>query len=239
LRWNFVFQRPQHLLSRCALDRRVVFFEEPRHDGGDPELEIGDTDYGVRTIVPHLPARLTIEQAERVLRKMVDKVLGDLRAPHPVLWYYTPMPIAFTEHVDASAVVYDCMDELTMFQGASPLLGQREKLLLARADVVFTGGHSLYEYKRDVHHNIHPFPSSVDVAHFAQARESVADPADQAEIPHPRVGFCGVIDERMNTELVAELADARPDLHMVMIGPVAKIDAAALPRRANIPWLGP
>jgi UDP-galactopyranose mutase len=234
-----VFQRPQHLLSRCALERRVVFFEEPQYDGGEPELEASENDCGVLTIVPHLPARMAIEQAEQVQRKMIDHVLGELHAPHPVLWYYTPMPITFTEHVNATAVVYDCMDELTMFHGASPLLGQREKRLLARADVVFTGGHSLYEYKQHVHHNIHPFPSSVDAAHFAQARELVADPSDQAAIPHPRVGFFGVIDERMNTRLIAELADARPDLHIVMIGPHAKIDPAALPRRANIHWLGP
>jgi glycosyltransferase involved in cell wall biosynthesis len=238
LRWNFVYQRPQHLLSRCARDRRVVFFEEPQHDGGEPELEVRETESGVLTIVPHLPPNMAVEQAESVQRKMIDHLLGELRAPHPVLWYYTPMPIAFTDHVKAKAIVYDCMDELSLFHGAPPVLGRRERRLLDRADVVFTGGHSLYEYKRDTHHNIHPFPSSVDVPHFAQARELVDDPADQADIPHPRVGFFGVIDERMNVTLLEELADARPELHIVMIGPVVKIDPATLPRRPNIHWLG-
>ncbi|MDX2088703.1 MAG: glycosyltransferase family 1 protein [Kofleriaceae bacterium] len=239
LRWNFVFQRPQHLLSRCAADRRVVFFEEPLHDVATPELEISATESGVLTSVPHLPANLPSEDAEDIQRRMIDHVLDELDAPEPLLWYYTPIPIAFTEHLNAIAIVYDCMDELTMFHGASPLLGHREKRLLARADVVFTGGHSLYEHKRGVHHNIHPFPSSVDVPHFARAREPGDEPADQAAIPPRRVGFFGVIDERLNVDLIAELADARPDLHFVMIGPTAKIDPTALPRRNNIHWLGP
>jgi glycosyltransferase involved in cell wall biosynthesis len=238
LRWNFVYQRPQHLLSRCARDRRVVFFEEPKLDGGEPELEVTETDCGVLTVVPHLPAEMTQEASEQVQRTMIDHVLAELAVPHPVLWYYTPMPIAFTDHVKAKAVVYDCMDELSMFHGAPPVLGRREKQLLDRADVVFTGGHNLYEYKRNHHHNIHPFPSSVDVPHFAKARDLVDDPEDQADIPHPRVGFFGVIDERMNVGLISELADARPDLHVVMIGPVVKIDPASLPQRPNIHWLG-
>ena len=238
LRWNFVYQRPQHLLSSCARDRRVVFFEEPQFDGGEPELEVADTDCGVLTVVPHLPPGMSTEAAEHVQRKMIDHVLAEVNAQQPVLWYYTPMPIVFTDHVKASAVVYDCMDELSMFHGASPVLGRREAQLLDRADVVFTGGHNLYEYKRRSHHNIHPFPSSVDVPHFAKARELIDDPADQVDIPHPRVGFFGVIDERMDIALIAELADARPDLHFVMIGPVVKIDPKSLPQRSNIHWFG-
>jgi UDP-galactopyranose mutase len=130
------------------------------------------------------------------------------------------------------------MDELSLFHGAPPSLAEDEKRLLARANVMFTGGHSLYAHKRDLHHNIHAFPSSVDVPHFAGARELQDDPPDQAEIPHPRVGYFGVIDERMDMALIEELADARPELQLVMIGPVAKIDPATLPRRSNIHWLG-
>lgn len=238
LRWKFVYQRPQHLLSRCARDRRVVFFEEPIYDAGEPELELADNDSGVLVVVPHLPPGTSVEQAELVQRKMIDHVLHELAMPDPVLWYYTPMAMGFTDHVAARAVVYDCMDELSLFHGAPPALTQREKQLMARADVVFTGGHSLYEYKKSHHQNIHPFPSSVDVPHFAQARELIEEPADQADIPHPRVGFFGVVDERMDIELLEKLADARPDLQLVMIGPVVKIDPAKLPQRSNIHWLG-
>jgi UDP-galactopyranose mutase len=150
------------------------------------------------------------------------------------------MAIAFTHHVKPRVIVYDCMDELALFHNAPAVLKDREALLLKHADVVFTGGHSLYEYKRShsQHRNIHPFPSSVDVPHFARARHAIADPADQAAIPHPRIGFFGVIDERMDLALITELADQRPDLQLVMLGPVVKIAPDSLPQRPNLHWLG-
>ena len=238
LRWQFVFQRPQHLLSRCAKSRRVVFFEEPMHDSNEAEVEINETTSGVITVVPHVPASYNPDLVEKVLKRMVDVVVEELDLGKPVLWYYTPMALGFTDHIEASAVVYDCMDELSLFKGAPPALTQRERRLFERADVVFTGGQSLYEHKRNQHHNIHPFPSSVDVNHFAHARDLVDDPPDQAAIPHPRVGYFGVVDERLNYDLLREMADARPDLQFVMIGPVVKVDFNDLPKRPNIHWLG-
>ena len=238
LRWNFVYQRPQHLLSRCARDRDVVFFEEPELDGRLPELEIRDMPGGVRVVTPHLPRGLSEQATRQALRGLVDQLLAEVRTSDLVLWYYTPIALGFTDHLKARAVVYDCMDELSMFHGAPPSLAAFEARLLQRADVVYTGGQSLYEYKRHLHHNIHAFPSSVDVPHFARARELQDDPPDQADIAHPRLGFFGVIDERMNLGLLEELADARPELQLVMLGPVVKIDPASLPRRPNIHWLG-
>jgi glycosyltransferase involved in cell wall biosynthesis len=243
LRWNFVFQRPQHLLSRCAREHDVVFFEEPVFDAQEPELAVSTSDQGVRVAVPHLAPGTPAETAEAALRRMVDRVVQhELKGERPVLWYYTPMATAFTDRLRPRAVVYDCMDELSLFKGAPAVLKEREKLLLAEADVVFTGGHSLYEHKRaqSQHRNIHPFPSSVDVPHFARARqrEQVPEPPDQAEIPAPRVGFFGVIDERLDVELVGELAEMRPDLQIVLIGPVVKIDPADLPRQPNLHYLG-
>jgi UDP-galactopyranose mutase len=240
LRWNFVYQRPQQLLSRCARDHRVVFFEEPVFDTVAPVLELSAPGDGVTVAVPHLPPGLSAADAEAAQRKMLDRMLYQLDQPRPVLWFYTPMAIGFTHHLKARAVVYDCMDELSLFQGAPPELAAREAQLLRDADVVFTGGHSLYEHKRasSSHRNIHAFPSSVDVPHFAQARDAQAEPDDQVDLPRPRIGFFGVIDERMDLGLITELADARPDLQLVMIGPVVKIDPASLPRRANLHWLG-
>jgi UDP-galactopyranose mutase len=148
------------------------------------------------------------------------------------------MALSFTTHLTPDAVVYDCMDELSGFAGAPAELKTYEAELLKRADLVFTGGQSLYEAKRHTHDNIHPFPSSVDVEHFAQARRIGSDPEDQADIPHPRLGFFGVIDERMDLELLAGIAAARPAWHFVMLGPVVKIDPAVLPRRPNIHYLG-
>jgi UDP-galactopyranose mutase len=169
---------------------------------------------------------------------LLDQLLEAQEIDEYVAWYYTPMMLGFSAHLRPRVTVYDCMDELSAFRGAPPELRERERELFARADLVFTGGHTLYEAKRAQHGDVHAFPSSVDVAHFAQARQLIADPADQAAIPHPRIGYCGVIDERMDLELIADVAAARPEWHLVMLGPVVKIDPATLPSAANIHWLG-
>jgi UDP-galactopyranose mutase len=148
------------------------------------------------------------------------------------------MARAVTRHLRPRAVIYDCMDELTAFAGAPANLRDHEQELLSVADVVFTGGQTLYEHKRHCHSNVHAFPSSVDVAHFAKARTAQDDPADQAGIAHPRLGFFGVIDERLDIELLARVAELRPDWHLVLVGPIAKIDPASLPVAANIHYLG-
>jgi UDP-galactopyranose mutase len=171
-------------------------------------------------------------------RDLLDDLIEREGIGEYIAWYYTPMALPFSEHLRPTAVVYDCMDELSSFKGAPAVLKDRESALLARADLVLTGGQSLYEAKRHQHQNIHPFPSSVDVYHFAQARRVTTDPADQAGIPHPRLGFFGVIDERMDVDLLADVAEARPDWHLVMLGPVVKIDRAMLPSRPNIHYLG-
>jgi glycosyltransferase involved in cell wall biosynthesis len=134
--------------------------------------------------------------------------------------------------------VYDCMDELSGFAGAPPGLREQEAQLMKRADLMTTGGYSLYEAKRALHPNVHPFPSSVDVAHFRRARTATAEPPDQASLPRPRLGFFGVIDERMDLALLAGVAAARPQWQLVLVGPVVKIDAARLPRAANVHYLG-
>jgi glycosyltransferase involved in cell wall biosynthesis len=244
LRWDFVYQRPQQLLSRCARERRVFFIEEPAFDSPVPHLEIDNREGRLWIVVPHLPDRLdgskglTEEAIQRQLQELMDQLLLGQRIRQYVLWYYTPMALDFSRHLEPLAVVYDCMDELSAFKGASPLMKEREAELLRRADLVFTGGQSLYEAKREMHPQVHLFPSSVDAAHFAKARQSLQDPADQAGIAHPRFGFFGVIDERMDLELIDGIAAARPDWQLVMIGPVVKIDPAQLPRRPNIHYLG-
>jgi UDP-galactopyranose mutase len=238
LRWDFVYQRPQHLLSRCAETRRVFFFEEPVHDGGPLRLEVKERGR-VRVVVPHLPEGLTSDVArEAAMRSMVERMLADNGVSDYVLWYYTPMALRFTRHLRPRAVVYDCMDELSAFKGASPLLRGLESELMSRADLVFTGGQSLYEAKRGRHPRVYAFPSSIDAEHFGRARAMSEEPEDQLGIPHPRLGFFGVIDERLDIELLDEVSRMRPEWQLVMIGPVVKIDPAALPRRANIHYLG-
>jgi len=233
LRWNFVFQRPQHLMTRCAADRRVFFFEEPIYGETAPRLELHRTD-GITVVVPHLPRGADTE----VLRGLVDELIRREGIRRYVLWYYTPMAMGYTSHLMPEAVVYDCMDELSAFAHAPAELKIHEAELLRRANVMFTGGQSLYEAKRTAHPNVHPFPSSVDVAHFARARRIDADPPDQAGITGPRLGFFGVIDERMDIDLLDGVARARPDWQLVLLGPIVKIDPASLPQHANIHYLG-
>lgn len=239
LRWDFVYQRPQHLLSRCVQERRVFFIEEPVVESIESWwLEVSQRECGVWVVVPHLPDWVSNELRTTMHQSLMDELFQEHAIAKPILWYYTPAALSFTHHLQPSAVVYDCMDELSAFQGASFALGELERQLFQRADVVFTGGQSLYEAKQHLHHNIHAFPSNIDAAHFAQARTFTADPSDQQDIPHPRLGFYGVIDERMDLDLLDGIAQAKPDWHLVIIGPVVKIDPDLLPHHSNVHYLG-
>ena len=241
LRWDFVLQRPQHLMSRAAASHRVVFLEEPlAAEGGTASLRTRMAAEGVLVATPLLPAGLDAAAADAAQRRLLDRLLAGLDAPLAVAWYYTPMALAFAGHLRPAVTVFDSMDELSAFRGASPRLLLLERRLLRQADLVFTGGRSLHEAKRHLHADVHLFPSSVEVAHFAAARTLPvpADPADQAGLAHPRIGFFGVVDERMDLALLAELAARRPDWQLVMLGPVVKIEPDSLPRAANLHWLG-
>ncbi|MFL6211589.1 MAG: glycosyltransferase family 1 protein [Pyrinomonadaceae bacterium] len=239
LRWDFVYQRPQHLLSRCAKQRRVFFIEEPIFDQGPMQLAVSQRADNLYVVVPHLPEALHNELAvEAIQRALVERLFAEQQIKDYALWYYTPMALGWTRHLKPLATIYDCMDELSAFKHAPRALRDREAELFARADLVFTGGQSLYEAKRTQHRNVYAFPSSIDRAHFAQAREITTEPADQARIPHPRIGFFGVLDERLDIELLDGVAATRPDWQIVIIGPVVKIDEADLPRRPNIHYLG-
>ena len=239
LRWDFVYQRPQHLLKRCAQERRVFFVEEPIFDNGSMRLDISERDPNLKVVVPHLPQGLSSDVAKTaVLHDMIQRMLVENNIHQYLAWYYTPMALDFTRHLKPLAVIYDCMDELSAFKGAPECLTLRERELFQMADLVFTGGQSLYEAKRDQHRSIFAFPSSIDRAHFGQARGEITEPADQQDIPHPRLGFFGVVDERFDVALLDEASRLRPDWHFVIIGPVVKIDPEILPKRENIHYLG-
>jgi UDP-galactopyranose mutase len=240
LRWDFVFQRPQHLMTRLARRHQVIFWEEAAQVDGLREARLSlrpCPDSGVTVARPELPAGCDAAQANAALRLLLDQLLSN-RSGGLLLWYYTPMMLTFSQHVEADCVVYDCMDELANFKFAPPELLPLEAQLLRTADLVFTGGYSLYEAKRDRHPAVYPFPSSVDRDHFVVAREPQPEPADQAPIAGPRLGFYGVVDERMDLGLLAALADARPEWSIIIVGPVVKISEADLPRRPNLHYLG-
>ena len=237
LRWNFVYQRPQHVLSRIATRWPVIFIEEPVPGAPSDRIEFIAATPDVEVWRPHLRgAELGMRSTHKaVMQRLVAQALRQRKIEDYWIWFYTPMALPFAETLEPEGIIYDCMDELSMFKGAPPQLLEQETALFQTADIVFTGGRSLYNAKRSRHPNVHCFPSSVDALHF---RPESPDHPLQASLPHPRLGYCGVIDERIDIELIAGIASMRPDWQIIMVGPTAKIDPASLPRHQNIHWLG-
>jgi hypothetical protein len=237
LRWNFVYQRPQHLLSRLAQRWRVIFVEEPMLKAGQNELERFEPAPNVQVWRPHVTGDAPGFHDDHLpaLQRMVADAMAEEQVTDYWVWFYTPMALPMATDLSPRGVVYDCMDELTLFKHAPRQLVQRENALFKMADLVFTGGPSLYNSKRTRHDDVHCFPSSVDAAHFARVD---GEHPLLSGIAHPRLGYCGVIDERLNLDLIDGMAQRHPEWQIVMVGPVVKIDPATLPQRPNIHWLG-
>jgi UDP-galactopyranose mutase len=217
----------------------VFFVEEPVQADCTPHCEIHTcAESRVKIVVPHIPTGLGTASQETILKLLLNNLLTEHDISDYLLWYYTPMALSFSRHLEPRITVFDCMDELAAFKGAPQEMKDREDELLRCADIVFTGGQSLYEVKVGRCSNLYCFPSSIDFDHFSEARAISSEPADQAPIPHPRIGFAGVIDERMDIHLLSSVAEMRPDWHFVMLGPIVKIDPEALPKLPNIHWLG-
>jgi glycosyltransferase involved in cell wall biosynthesis len=249
LRWDFVWQRPQQLLSRLARRNDVLFIEEPIYcdDVGTPWLALSEPEPRVHRTLPMLPVSLRGEYDASIaeIRELVRQEIaggGTLggRFAHPIQWFYTPMPApAMIGAFDERAVIYDCMDELSKFRFAPRELVDRERSLMAEADVVFTGGYALWQSKSKYHANVHFFGCGVDVAHFAAARSAdLPLPHEIAALEKPVIGYYGVIDERIDYELLRHLAESLPQAELVMVGPVVKVDPKELPQAPNIHWLG-
>ena len=246
LRWNFVYQRPQHLLTRLGAHWRVIFVEEPRHTEGPARFEVTEISSHVTVLVPHTPVQAAGFHDDQLglLQPLLNTALRELALQADVAWLYTPMALPLAKSLTPACLVYDCMDELSAFKDAPRQLRQRESALLKEAALVFTGGPSLYEARRDLHPSVHCFPSAVDSSHFSPANldlgcdHAMSAAVLQHALPCPRLGFFGVIDERLDLELVATLADHHPEWSVIMAGPVVKIDAQTLPQRPNIHWLG-
>ena len=246
LRWGFVFQRPQHLLTRLAPHLKVFFVEEPTHADGPARIDAAVKADGLEVLTPRTAVEAPGFHDDQLsaLKPLLAEFLRERGIDDYLVWFYTPMALPLIAELRPRAVVYDCMDELAAFKDAPRQLRQRETALMKIADVVLAGGPALYESKRNLHDNVHCLPSSVDAAHFAPDR---LDPASaeaatavslQGHLARPRLGFFGVIDERLDVALLGGLAAARPDWQFVMVGPVVKIDPARLPVRDNVHWLG-
>lgn len=242
LRWDFVWQRPQQILSRLARRHRVIFVEEPLWDADAdaPRADLSMPLPGVTRLVPVMPTTLQgrYDECTRVVRLWLQRLVA---SGSPVVqWFFTPMPAPLMlGALDEAAVVYDCMDELSAFRYAPPDLMERERTLLAAADVVFAGGWRLGEAKARWHPNVHVFGCGVDASHFAlAARADLPEPPQALDLPRPRLGYIGVIDERLDYVLLRQVASAFPHGALVMIGPRVKVQERELPRAANVHWLG-
>jgi glycosyltransferase involved in cell wall biosynthesis len=244
LRWSFVWQRPQQTQSRLASRHPILFVEEPTRssDSDADRLRLREPLPNLVIAEPCLSDRVATNRTDqaRVLTLLREALPAPVRArfSHAAHWLYTPlMAPQIDAFPDPVAVVYDCMDELSKFDFASPDIPERELELIRRADLVFTGGYELYLSKRALHPRVRFFGCGVDYDHFRTAVKA-EPPADLEAIHGPRLGYIGVIDERLDYELIGRLAEARPDCSVMMIGPVVKVDPAKLPRAANIHYLG-
>lgn len=241
LRWSFVYQRPQHLLARMAARRRVVFVEEPVIDKDrEPFLDCSTPEPGVLVCRPHTPSERAgfHDDQLRWLAPLLERLVAEQQLESYITWFYTPMALPFSLNLHPSLVVYDCMDELSGFWEAPKELVEREKMLLEMADLVFTGGPSLYQAKKCHHHDVHCFPSSVDASHFSLACDPAIEHHAQKRLPRPRLGYFGVLDERLDLQLLRSMALAHPEWQIIMVGPVLKISPDLLPRNKNIHYFG-
>ncbi|HEY0061888.1 MAG TPA: NAD(P)-binding protein [Telluria sp.] len=238
LRWDFVYQRPQQLLTRLAQHFRVLFIEEPVHDDGESHIETSSPAPNVTVCRPHTPSHTQGFHDDQL--PLLQPLLAELVPVEeaPIVWFYTPMALPLLRELRPRLVVYDCMDELAAFKNSPKQLLQRETALLNLADLVFAGGPSLYQAKRDRHANVHCFPSSVDVKHFARAQVGGSGHPLQQALRRPRLGYYGVIDERFDAALIGAVAAAHPEWEIALVGPVVKIDPASLPQHPNIHYLG-
>ena len=238
LRWDFVYQRPQHLATRIAENSIVYYIEEPVFDAAEEIYYETRLRNNIRVMVPHLKPGFDHNVTIAGLTTLLSGLIKTVDLGHTAFWYYTPMALEFSENYDPAICIYDCMDELSAFKFAPANIQLLEKELLNKADVVFTGGKSLYRAKKESHANIHAFPSSIDKAHFESARRVGLKPLGQEITTSPKLGFYGVIDERFDIELIKGIAEARPGWEIVLIGPIVKIDPESLPKCKNIHYLG-
>ncbi|MEA3150109.1 MAG: UDP-galactopyranose mutase, partial [Gammaproteobacteria bacterium] len=239
LRWDFVYQRPQQLMTRLAKYYRIFYIEEPVFAVGPGRWHFSRAADNLIVCRPHTsePGAGFHDEQLKALQPLVGDLIAQYDLREPLVWLYTPMALPLIAGLHARLVVYDCMDELSAFKNAPRQLLQREHALLKISDIVFTGGPSLYAAKRSRHDAVFCFPSSVEREHFAHARKA-GEIRCQQHLGHPRLGFFGVIDERLDINLLNRLAIARPTWQIVLVGPVVKIDPASLPRHPNIHYFG-
>jgi UDP-galactopyranose mutase len=234
--WDFIYHRPQHLMTRFAKHFRVIYVEPPAYGEGHPSYELSYPKENIISVKLRLPAGLPEEQAANVQQEKLAQFLNDLQVKHYVFWYYSPVALTFTNAFQPVLKVYDCMTEFPYAQDGIDVRALEDSLL-RQADFVFTAGPSLHETRRSFNQNTYCLPGSVDIDHFYGARYYHADPAEQAKIPHPRIGFAGVIDDRIDFTLLKAVALRKPEWHLVLLGPIVGLKKSDLPELSNLHFI--
>ena len=235
LRWDCGYGRPQQLLSRASQSWRVWYVEETVWCE-TLRLDVRPVDARIQVVVPHLPQGIDGQTALRLQRQLINQFLEAQQLTDFIAWYYTPTDLLFTDHLQPRLTVYDCTDELSV--DTSPSLAAAEERLMQRADLVYADSYRLYEAKQHAHGQLFAFPSCVDLSQFGPGRETLPDPDDQQGLTRPRLGYCGVIDERVNFSLLADLSQRQPNWQFILLGPVVGVDPAVLPQGPNLHYLG-
>ncbi|MEO6695450.1 MAG: glycosyltransferase [Ignavibacteria bacterium] len=237
LRWDFVLQRPQHLLTRFISSYRVFYIEEPVFDSSNDHLTFTNFS-NVWVVKMHLQGDRNEQDILPRQKELLSSLFRKMDIVKYFFWYYSPMALPLGENLNPEIIIYDCMDELANFRFAPTELKELEEALINRSDLVFTGGESLFNKKKHLHSRVYCFPSSIDKKHFNTAQNFIEDPPDQEKIPHPRLGYFGVLDERIDTTLIRQMAIKRKDWHFIFLGPITKISPESLPKEKNIHYLG-
>jgi len=230
LRWDGVWQRPHQLLSRIARDVPVIVVEEPfaAHEDRDVVFRA----HGVTVVRPLRTRGWSLPLVDDAAIATARGLAGDGPAG---VWLYTPMMRALADAFDAAPLVYDVMDELAQFDFAPEGMAANDRAVLERADLVFAGGRSLYAARAALGSKVHCEPSGVEFERFAA---DVAPHPLPAGLRGPVFGYVGVVDERIDVALIEAVADAFPGGHVLLIGPVSKLDPGRLPRRPNVHLTG-
>lgn len=241
LPWDLALERPHQVMRRFARDRHVFFVEEPRATDAELRTVMRTAEPNVHVVSLGVPADMAPGDVEIAYRRCVASLASSTE--RPLLWVYSPASVHAARDLDASLVVYDCVADHAARSEATPEVRAAEAELLARADLVFTAGTSLFESKRGRNVSTYPLPSSVDAEHFAHAasareRGDHRDASELAGVPGPRIGFLGPIDDRVDLALVDRLAAARPDVQIVLLGALVGVTTWDLPDRPNVHWLG-
>ena len=162
----------------------------------------------------------TIDRINRVIvTATVRAAMRRLHFERPITYTFTPPSVWAAGHLGEERLVYHCVDDFSAFEGASQAIVRYEEELCRRADAIIACSQPLFESRGQWNPNTFLLRHGVEYAHFARALDpELSEPDDLAGIPHPRIGFHGLIAEWVDLRLLRLVADAMPDAHIVLIG---------------------